>query len=71
MTDRNEIFSGTKKVDDKLKINKESLNDYLKKLIGNNIQISDITHFKGGQSNPTYLFETNINNFVLIRKHPG
>ena len=32
MTDRNEIFSGTKQVDDKLKIDKESLNDYLKKL---------------------------------------
>ena len=29
MTDRNEIFSGTKQVDDKLKIDKESLNDYL------------------------------------------
>ena len=71
MTDRNEIFSGTKQVDDKLKIDKESLNDYLKKLMGNNIQISDITQFKGGQSNPTYLVETNINNFVLRRKPPG
>ena len=44
MTDRNEIFSGTKQVDDKLKINKDSLTDYLKKLIGNNIQILSLIH---------------------------
>ena len=54
MTDRNEMFSGTKQVDDKLKINKDSLNEYLKILIGNNIQISQVKQFKGGQSNPTY-----------------
>ena len=34
MTTRDEIFSGTKEVDEKLVFNSDNLNDYLKKIIG-------------------------------------
>ena len=58
MTTRDEIFSGTKEVDEKLVFNSGNLNDYLKKIIGSEFDIVSIKQFKGGQSNPTYLIET-------------
>ena len=56
MTTRDEIFSGTKEVDEKLVFNSDNLNDYLKKIIGSEFDIVSIKQFKGGQSNP-YLFD--------------
>ena len=71
MTDRNEMFSGTKQVDDKLKINKDSLNDYLKNNIDDYEGPLNIEEFIGGQSNPTYLLKTPSASYVLRRKPPG
>ena len=71
MTDRDQIFSGVKEVDEKLQIDKNSLNDFLKNLLGNKIIINDIKQFKGGQSNPTYLISTNKKDLVIRRKPPG
>ena len=56
MTTRDEIFSGTKEVDEKLVFNSDNLNDYLKKIIGNEFDIVSIKQFKGGQSNPCLLY---------------
>ena len=39
MTDRDQIFSGVKEVDEKLQIDKNSLNDFLKNLLGNKLMI--------------------------------
>ncbi len=71
MTTRDEIFSGTKEVDEKLVFNSDNLNDYLKKIIGSEFDIVSIKQFKGGQSNPTYLIEDKTKNYVLRRKPPG
>ena len=71
MTSRDEIFSGTKEVDEKLVFNSGNLNDYLKKVIGSEFDIASIKQFKGGQSNPTYLIEDKTKNYVLRRKPPG
>ena len=56
MTTRDEIFSGTKEVDEKLVFNSDNLNDYLKKIIGSEFDIVNIKQFKGGQSNPCLLY---------------
>ena len=64
MTNRDQIFSGVKEVDEKLQIDKSSLNNFLKNLLGNKIIINDIKQFKGGQSNPTYLISTNEKDLV-------
>ena len=71
MSTRDETNSGTKNVDEKLKINNDNLDQYLKKLFGNSITLEDIKQFKGGQSNPTYMLTTNQKNFVLRRQPPG
>ena len=71
MNTRDEIFSGTKEIDQKLDFDHNSLNDYLKKTIGSNIQIKEVKQFKGGQSNPTYFIGTNEHDYVVRRKPPG
>ena len=40
MTTRDEIFSGTKEVDEKLVFNSSNLNDYLKKVFGSEFDLS-------------------------------
>ena len=69
--DRASLFSGTKEVDPKLLLDRGSIEKYLKNLLGNDTSLLDIKQFKGGQSNPTYLLQTNVRNFVLRRKPPG
>jgi len=71
MNTRDEIFSGTKEIDQKLDFDHNTLNEYIKSIIGNNVNIEEIKQFKGGQSNPTYYLKTNENNYVLRRKPPG
>ncbi len=56
MTTRDEIFSGTKEVDEKLVFNSGNLNDYLKKVIGSEFDIVSIKQFKGGAIQ-SYLFD--------------
>ena len=69
--DRASQFSGTKEVDPKLLLDRGPIEKYLKNLLGNDTSLLDIKQFKGGQSNPTYLLQTNVRNFVLRRKPPG
>ena len=71
MTSRDDIFSGTKDVDEKLKFSSANLNQYLKDIIGSDFNIVSVKQFKGGQSNPTYLIEDKKKNYVLRRKPPG
>ena len=71
MITRDEIYSGTKSVDEKLKIDNDNLEQYLKNLFGNDTILKDIKQFKGGQSNPTYMITTNEKDFVLRRQPPG
>ena len=71
MNTRDQIFSGTKEVDEKLSINQLNLEDYLKKIFGNETSIHEIKQFKGGQSNPTYMIITNQGDYVLRRQPPG
>ena len=69
--DRALQFSGTKDVDPKLLLDHVPLDKYLKNLLGSDTNLLNIRQFKGGQSNPTYLIQTNLKNFVLRRKPPG
>ncbi len=71
MNTRDEIFSGTKEIDQKLDFDHDSLNSYLKDTVGSSVQIQDIKQFKGGQSNPTYFINTNEIDYVVRRKPPG
>ncbi len=71
MNTRDEIFSGTKEIDQKLDFDHDSLNNYLKDTVGSSVKIQDIKQFKGGQSNPTYFIKTNEIDYVVRRKPPG
>jgi len=71
MSTRDQVFSGTKEIDQKLDFDHDSLNNYLKDTLGSSIQIQDIKQFKGGQSNPTYFIKTNEVDYVVRRKPPG
>ena len=71
MSTRDEIFSGTKEIDQKLDFNHNSLSVYLKSTIGSSTEILEIKQFKGGQSNPTYFIKTNKADYVVRRKPPG
>ena len=46
MSTRDEIFSGTKEIDQKLDFNHDSLSVYLKSTIGSSIEIIEIKQFK-------------------------
>ena len=58
--DRALQFSGTKDVDPKLLLDHGPLEKYLKNLLGSDTNLLNIKQFKGGQSNPTYLIQTNL-----------
>ena len=47
MSTRDEIFSGTKEIDQKLDFNHNSLSVYLKSTIGSSTEILEIKQFKG------------------------
>ena len=64
-------FSGTKAVDEKLKINTSKLQPWIDANVKNAGKIKSIEQFKGGQSNPTYKIITESKNLVLRRKPPG
>jgi aminoglycoside phosphotransferase (APT) family kinase protein len=69
--DRQEAFSGTRDVAERLRFDVVRLEDYLRanvKGFGGPITVSQ---FKGGQSNPTYLVATPARRYVLRRKPPG
>ena len=64
-------FSGTKDVDERLKIDSASLQPWIDEYVPNAGKIKAIEQFKGGQSNPTYKIITESKNLVLRRKPPG
>ena len=64
-------FSGTKAVDEKLKINTSKLQPWIDGNVKNAGKIKSIEQFKGGQSNPTYKIITESKSLVLRRKPPG
>jgi aminoglycoside phosphotransferase (APT) family kinase protein len=64
-------FSGVKDVSEHLKFDLTHLNTYLEENLASIGRVLDYKQFKGGQSNPTYLLETEKGKFVLRRKPPG
>ncbi len=64
-------FSGTKDVDERLKIDSSNLQPWIDVYVPNAGNIKAIEQFKGGQSNPTYKIITESKNLVLRRKPPG
>ena len=66
-----EMFSGTKSIDDRLKFNLEGLKTYFSENLKEFGNINSVVQFKGGQSNPTYKVSTQKKEFVLRRKPPG
>ena len=64
-------FSGTKDVDERLKINSANLQPWIDEYVPNTGEIKAIEQFNGGQSNPTYKIITESKNLVLRRKPPG
>ena len=64
-------FSGTKKVDESLKIEVSKLQPWIDEFVPKAGKINSIEQFKGGQSNPTYKIITETKNLVLRRKPPG
>ena len=67
----NNQFSGTKDVADNLAFDLNALNNFLSSQDTGISQILDYKQFKGGQSNPTYLLDSENNQYVLRRKPPG
>ena len=67
----NNQFSGTKDVADNLAFDLNALNNFLSSQGTDISQILDYKQFKGGQSNPTYLLDSENNQYVLRRKPPG
>ena len=64
-------FSGTREVDEKLKISSSKLQPWIDENVPNAGKIQTIEQFKGGQSNPTYKIVTDNKSLVLRRKPPG
>jgi aminoglycoside phosphotransferase (APT) family kinase protein len=67
----NNQFSGTKEVADNLAFDLNALNIFLSNQDVGISEIHDYKQFKGGQSNPTYLLDSENNQYVLRRKPPG
>ncbi len=69
--DRQSEFSGTKNVSEQLSVDVKILNEYLAARIEGFSGILELSQFKGGQSNPTYLITTKSDRYVVRRKPPG
>ena len=67
----NNQFSGTKEVADNLAFDLNALNIFLSNQDAGISKILDYKQFKGGQSNPTYLLDSENNQYVLRRNPPG
>ena len=71
MTSRQEQLSGTRRVSEAHRIDEERLHNYLLDHLDGYSGPLTLKQFKGGQSNPTYLVETQAASYVLRRKPPG
>ena len=66
-----DIFSGTKPVDARYKLDEPALHAWMEANVEGFSGPMEIRQFKGGQSNPTYQIITPQRNYVLRRKPPG
>ena len=69
--DRQDAFSGTRDVAERLRFDVARLEDYLRTHVEGFSGPLAVSQFKGGQSNPTYLLATPQRRYVLRRKPPG
>jgi aminoglycoside phosphotransferase (APT) family kinase protein len=69
--DRQDAFSGTRDVAERLRFDAGRLEAYLCDRIASFAGPVTVRQFKGGQSNPTYLVETPRRRYALRRKPPG
>jgi aminoglycoside phosphotransferase (APT) family kinase protein len=69
--DRQQAFSGTKEVAAALAFDATRLESYLGQHVKGFVGPLAVKQFKGGQSNPTYLLQTQDRRYVLRRKPPG
>jgi aminoglycoside phosphotransferase (APT) family kinase protein len=69
--DRQTAFSGTREVAERLRFDVGRLEAYLRQHVSGYSGPTEVSQFKGGQSNPTYLLETPRRRYVLRRKPPG
>jgi aminoglycoside phosphotransferase (APT) family kinase protein len=70
-SERQDTFSGTKAVTERLRFDVGHLEAYLREHVKGFAGPIAVSQFKGGQSNPTYLVETPSRRYVLRRKPPG
>jgi aminoglycoside phosphotransferase (APT) family kinase protein len=70
-SDRQNVFSGTCEVAERLRFDAERLESYLAARLTDFAGPILVSQFKGGQSNPTYLIDTPRRRYVLRRKPPG
>jgi len=70
-SERQNAFSGTREVAERLRFDVARLEGYLAAHLPGFAGPALVTQFKGGQSNPTYLIETPTRRYVLRRKPPG
>ena len=70
-TDRQNAYSGTREVAERLRFDVARLEAYLREHAAGFAGPLVVSQFKGGQSNPTYLLETPSRRYVLRRKPPG
>jgi aminoglycoside phosphotransferase (APT) family kinase protein len=68
---RQALFSGTEVPPAHLDLDRGAVAAYLAGRLPGFAQLLDVVKFKGGQSNPTYLLETDAGRYVLRRKPPG
>jgi aminoglycoside phosphotransferase (APT) family kinase protein len=64
-------FQGTGAVAERLRFDPDRLNAWLTRNVGGFKGPIEVTQFKGGQSNPTYLLDAPSGRYVLRRKPPG
>jgi aminoglycoside phosphotransferase (APT) family kinase protein len=69
--DAQDIFSGTKPVEERHRIDEAALTAWLQANVEGYAGPLEVRQFKGGQSNPTYQLVTPGRRYVLRRKPPG
>jgi aminoglycoside phosphotransferase (APT) family kinase protein len=64
-------FQGTRTVDERLRFNQDRLAAWMRENVVGFNGLLEVSQFKGGQSNPTYLLGAGDRRWVLRRKPPG
>ena len=71
MASRQQQNSGTSEVREALRFDEDRLQDYMRSHVEGFHGPLQVSQFRGGQSNPTYLLEGESGRYVLRRKPPG